>query len=142
LPPSPRKEDGKKDDLSAADKSNRSAPVEKANIDAASKSTQTVRAKDNGVGTVTQRYLDRLARDRPDLLSKVNAGELRPKTAAREAGIIKPPTPLELVQRACKALTDMERQRARKGNQPGATVENLPHLPDEAAPGGGVSINP
>jgi hypothetical protein len=43
----------------------------------------------------TQVWLDRLARDRPDLLAHVNARELRPKTAARLAGIVKELSPVE-----------------------------------------------
>ena len=45
--------------------------------DTASFDSQIDRASSNGVGIVTQRWLDRLARDRPDLLDKVQAGELK-----------------------------------------------------------------
>ena len=74
-------------------------------------STQPQRAKANGRGIETQRWLDRLARDRPDLLEKVNAGELKPKTAARQAGIIREPTAFELIKKAFAKLSAKERRQ-------------------------------
>jgi hypothetical protein len=69
---------------------------------------QTDRAHANGLGMRTQRYLDRLARDHPALLEKVNAGELKPKTAARQAGIIRVPTRLENAKKAFLKLSPKE----------------------------------
>ena len=51
--------------------------------------TQKARAKENGVHRKTQEKLDRLAKDRPDLLERVCAGELKVNTAAKLAGIVK-----------------------------------------------------
>jgi hypothetical protein len=72
-------------------------------------STQAQRAKENGVSRQTQIWLDRLARDRPDLLERVNVGELKPKTAARLAGIVRVPTPLALLKRAWEKAGKAER---------------------------------
>lgn len=80
-------------------------------VDAASTFSQTGRAKSNGVGIVTQRYLDALAAKRPDLLDKIQAGELKPKTAARQAGIIRVLSELEIVQKAFKKLTARQRRQ-------------------------------
>jgi hypothetical protein len=77
------------------------------------KLSQSNRAKENGVSAETQRWLDRLARDYPDLLKKVNAGELKPKTAARQAGIIRVPSPLEQAKKAYGKLSAKERQEMR-----------------------------
>ena len=51
--------------------------------------SQSVRAESNGVHRDTQRKLDRLAKDRPDLLERVCSGELKVNTAAKLAGIVK-----------------------------------------------------
>jgi hypothetical protein len=69
------------------------------------KSTQAGRAKENCVGVRTQTYLDRLARDRPDLLAEVQAGRLKPYAAARQAGIVKVPTRLERMFRCWAKMT-------------------------------------
>ena len=87
----------------------------RADFDAASKSSQAGRARENEVGIVTQRYLDRLARDRPDLLERVNAGELKPRTAARLAGIVKVPTRLDRLRRVW-ALASREEKAAFAGD--------------------------
>jgi hypothetical protein len=52
-------------------------------------STQAARAEANGVSSYTQRNLDHLARDAPELLERVRAGELSPYAAAVAAGIVK-----------------------------------------------------
>ena len=57
---------------------------------------------------------DRLGRDRPDLLERVNAGELRPKTAARLAGILNVPSRLERIKRERARLTPQERAELRR----------------------------
>jgi hypothetical protein len=51
--------------------------------------SQVDRAQRNGISRRTQIYLDHLARDAPELLERVQAGELKPKTAARLAGIVR-----------------------------------------------------
>jgi hypothetical protein len=51
--------------------------------------TQRARAEAAGISVRTQRKLDRLARDRPDLLAEVRAGRLSAHRAALEAGIVK-----------------------------------------------------
>jgi hypothetical protein len=45
-------------------------------------------------------------------LDRVNRGELKPKTAARMAGIVKAPTPLDEVNRCFKSLTWISYKRA------------------------------
>jgi len=69
------------------------------------KSSQHERASQNRLSRRSQIWLDRLASDHPALFEKVQRGELRIKTAAREAQIIKDPTPLQLTQRAWKHAT-------------------------------------
>lgn len=59
----------------------------------------------------TQVYLDGLARKAPDLLSRVQAGELKPKTAARMAGIVKVPTTYEQIVKLLDKLTGAEERR-------------------------------
>jgi hypothetical protein len=71
--------------------------------------TRAERAEQNGIGRTTQRWLDRLTRDRLDLLAQVQAGRLKPKTAARQAGIIKTLTPLEVALRLWAKMTQIER---------------------------------
>jgi hypothetical protein len=73
--------------------------------------TQGQRAQSNGVGKDVQRWLDRLAKDRPDLLEEVQAGRLKPYAAARQAGIVKVPPPLDLAKRACARLGKKERRQ-------------------------------
>ena len=53
---------------------------------------QSVRAESNGVHRDTQRKLDRLAKDRPDLLAMVRFNQMSVNKAAIEAGIVKQPT--------------------------------------------------
>jgi hypothetical protein len=50
--------------------------------------SQAARAKAAGVSVRSQRMLDRLARDRPDLLAEVKAGRMSAHRAALEAGIV------------------------------------------------------
>jgi len=72
-------------------------------------STQSDRAKENGVSRRTQIKLDALAKDRPDLLDRVCAGELSVNRAAIEAGIVKRPTPLDELKRAWTRASEVER---------------------------------
>ena len=65
-----------------------------------SESNQSTRAESNGVSQYTQRKLDRLAKDRPDLLNRVKAGELSVQAAAIKAGIVKAPDVVEVAKRA------------------------------------------
>jgi len=62
-------------------------------------------------GTGKTYTLRRLARDRPDLLAKVEAGELSAHAAAIEAGFRKKPTPLEAARKAFEKLTPDQRAR-------------------------------
>ena len=66
-------------------------------------STQSDRAKKNRVHRNTQIKLDRLAKDRPDLLQRVKDKELSVQAAAIEAGIVKQPTRLEKAIKAYQA---------------------------------------
>jgi hypothetical protein len=56
-------------------------------------SSQAKRAATAGISRDTQRKLDRLARERPDLLAEVKAGRLSAHAAAVEAEIVKRRTP-------------------------------------------------
>jgi hypothetical protein len=58
--------------------------------------SQRERAKGNGIGVVTQKKLDRIARDHPELHEKVKAGELSVNGAAIEAGFITRTVPMPL----------------------------------------------
>jgi hypothetical protein len=55
--------------------------------------SQPARAEAAGISERTQRKLDRLARERPDLLAEVKAGRLSAHAAAVEAEIVKRRTP-------------------------------------------------
>lgn len=70
---------------------------------------QPARAAANGVHRDTQRKLDRLAKDRPDLLERVQTGELSVHRAAMEAGIVKPESGLTALNRAWKKASAEER---------------------------------
>jgi hypothetical protein len=69
--------------------------------------SQPERARDNNMRVRTQRYLDRLARDRPDLLGEVQAGRLKPYAAARQAGIVRVPTPLDIARGQARGSSGM-----------------------------------
>lgn len=70
--------------------------------------SQSTRAASNGVHPDTQRKLDRLARDRPDLLDKVISGEMKVNRAAIEAGIVKQPSNLDLAKKYFARLSKVE----------------------------------
>ncbi len=72
-------------------------------------SSQSARAESNGVSDRTQRKLDRLAKDRPDLLQRVKAKELSVQAAAIEAGIVIAPSALDSAKRAFLKLSDLDR---------------------------------
>ena len=57
-----------------------------------SNATQKARAKENGVHRKTQEKLDRLAKDRPDLLAMVRFNQMSVNKAAIQAGFVKQPT--------------------------------------------------
>lgn len=57
----------------------------------------------------TAYLLARLERDRPDLASRVQSGELTVRTAALEAGIARDSTPLDDLRLAWKKATTRER---------------------------------
>ena len=73
-----------------------------------SESSQSARADSNGISDRTQRKLDRLAKDRPDLLQRVKAKELSVQAAAIEAGIIKPLSVLDAVKRNIEKLSSVD----------------------------------
>jgi len=53
----------------------------------------------------------RIARDRPDILERMKAGEYRSvRAAAIDAGIVKVPTALELLRRAWAKASDEDRE--------------------------------
>lgn len=93
------------------------------------------RAKENGVSKRTQEELDRLVRDRPDLLERVQQGEVSAHRAAVEAGIIRIPTALEVAQKAVAKLTarllkrgfqlNRDQETARLFNESGWTQERI-----------------
>lgn len=72
-------------------------------------SSQEERAQQAGISRRTQIKLDRLARERPDLLEEVKAGRLSAHGAAIEAGIVKVPTTLEKLRKLWSKATDEER---------------------------------
>lgn len=71
--------------------------------------SQPDRAEQNSVSRRTQIKLDRLAADRPDLLERVQSGELKVHTAAKLAGIVKQVSQVEIAQRAFIKMSDEER---------------------------------
>jgi len=71
--------------------------------------SQSSRADSNGVGIVTQRKLDRLARDRPDLLELVKANEMSIHAAAKAAGIVKQQSTLDTAKKCFLKLNEVER---------------------------------
>ena len=71
-------------------------------------SSQSARAESNAVSRRTQVKLDRLAKDRPDLLARVKAKELSVQAAAIEAGIIKPLSALDAVKRNIEKLSSVD----------------------------------
>lgn len=72
---------------------------------------QSDRASQNGVGRCTQQWLDALSAHHPALFARVQAGELKPKTAARMAGIVQVPTPYQLLCRAWNNASKDEKDR-------------------------------
>jgi len=60
-------------------------------------------------GNSRQKALRRLRKDRPDLLKRVEGGELSPHGAMLVAGFRKPPTPLMLLRRAWEKASEDER---------------------------------
>jgi hypothetical protein len=73
---------------------------------------QADRAVAAGISLRTQRKLDRLARERPDLLDEVRSGRLSAHGAALAAGIVKPPEPY---QQMCRLWAKILPGGARRG---------------------------
>lgn len=73
--------------------------------------TQPERAATNGVGVVTQRKLDALARRAPDLFAAVKGGRMSAHAAAKAAGIVKEKSNLEKLTALWAKATDEERQQ-------------------------------
>lgn len=62
-------------------------------------------------GTSSDYLTARIARDHPDILNRMKAGEFKSvRSAAIEAGIITLPTPLELLKRAWNKASEKDRQ--------------------------------
>jgi hypothetical protein len=72
--------------------------------------SQTGRAGQNGISRRTQQKLDRLARDFPLLLEKVQQGEVSVHRACIRAGLVKEVTSLEVIKRHWKKLSAAERR--------------------------------
>lgn len=72
------------------------------------------RAAAAGVSEETQRKLDLLAQKSPALHAKVKAGKKSAHRACVEAGLVKEPTPLDVLRRAWKKATPAERETFRK----------------------------
>lgn len=72
---------------------------------------QEHRAVTNGVGVVTQRKLDALARRAPELLAAVQRGEMSTHAAAKAAGIVKEKSTVEKLN-ALWAKATIEERRA------------------------------
>lgn len=72
-------------------------------------SSQSDRAGVNGVGVVTQRKLDALARHAPDLLEEVKAGRMSAHAAALKAGLVKQPCPVKAAMRAVGQMNSQQR---------------------------------
>jgi hypothetical protein len=73
--------------------------------------TRKQRAEENGVSMDTQAKLDALARQAPELLAKVQAGEMSCHRACVEAGIVREPTPVERIEREFRRLGRRVRQQ-------------------------------
>ena len=66
----------------------------------------------NPGGTSATYLARRIARDRPDILERMKAGDFRSvRQAAIAAGIITPPTPLDDLRRAWRKATEGERRQ-------------------------------
>ena len=76
--------------------------------------SQAERAKENGVSKRTQEKLDALAREAPEELDKVKAGELSVHGACIEAGIVKKPTPLDNLRKWWNKASVEEQETFRK----------------------------
>jgi hypothetical protein len=83
-------------------------PEENRKLRNSSRATQAERAKANGVSKRTQEKLDALARQRPDLLKKVQAGEMSTHAAAVQAGIEKVKSPRQLAEAAFRQMSAEE----------------------------------
>jgi hypothetical protein len=66
-------------------------------------------------GSGKRYWLGRLERDRPELAAQVRRGDLKAKTAARQAGIIKTKTPLEHLQHWWAKASNAERRDFLRG---------------------------
>ncbi len=72
------------------------------------KKTVKQRAKDNGASESTQRKIDYLYRNDPNLFEQVKSGELRPHTAYKQARGIKDPTDFDLLKKYWDKITQDE----------------------------------
>jgi hypothetical protein len=71
---------------------------------------QQVKVKQNKTSPQTQRKLDCLAHDFPELYARVYSGELSMHKASQMAGLVKTATPLEAIKRAWVKAKEEERE--------------------------------
>lgn len=83
--------------------------------------TQAERARQNGVSLAQQERLDALARKAPNLHERVQTGELSCHAACIAAGIVRVPTPLDILRRAWARASEDERAQFLKEVSPEAT---------------------
>lgn len=74
------------------------------------KPSRSERAMASGVSVSTQEKLDFLAKDHPNILRRVQSGELRPHTAYKQARGIKDPTALDLLKKYWDKVTQDEQK--------------------------------
>ena len=79
------------------------------------KSTQAKRAGKAGISVRSQRQLDHLARERPDLLQRVGGAEISLDQAVSEAGWARRPSDLHRVRRLWDRLSDADRAAFLRG---------------------------
>ena len=97
--------------------------AERASIEALAETTRKARDEKGGRpekhsdklglptgSTNAKRLTARIARDRPDILVRMKAGEFKSvRAAAREAGLVRDPSPLDLLRKAWKKASADER---------------------------------
>jgi hypothetical protein len=79
-------------------------------LDDSSSLSQAQRAKRNGVGIDTQKKLDKLARDFPDLHEEVKADRLTVHRASLQAGFVKEGTILDKLKNLWGKASPEERE--------------------------------
>lgn len=93
-------------DVAAAIKAARARPARNPTGGRPGKSEQGSKLEPLPKGNNNRRDLARLARDKPELLDRIEAGELSVNAAAIAAGIRKKPTPEEVCVKAFRKVED------------------------------------